>query len=453
MIPARLEPSPLPLAFVIVALGCRGVSDPNVGDLPAAVTCGAAEVFTPVKGKPSLPADLGRILACQFIGTRTAAQVSASKQYQMHGWSAETGYHEYVVQYVSQGPKGKPNRVSAIVYLPVGGKGPYPIVAVNHGTAGMGPSCGPTHRREYTDYMALPLAGRGYAVVASDYPGLGVDEGSVHPYGVGESEALAILDGVRAIRGFKDPGRWEGGGLADELFLAGHSQGGQATLFAHQYYDASVGVRLLGSITWAPGLGDLRGFNQIVGDSARAIDITTVFVTMVLYGSATYHGAPENSAWLTPGAQLTLPSMLRDQCFDKLYLALPATFPSQGYLFSPGFLAGAKSCAFDGQACPQFEPWKGYLDANLPGNFRADAPALLVQGEKDDIVPAYTTACVAKRMKSRGSPSVTLCGYAAANHYDIVDYSYDEVLAWMKARREGRTVEACKAPVQAACPN
>src|SRR5271170_2262080 len=64
---------------------------------------------------------------------------------------------------------------------------------------------------------------RGYVVAATDYPGLGTPE--VHPYLVGESEAHAVLDSVRAARAIPEA-------AAGARFAAwGHSQGGQAALF------------------------------------------------------------------------------------------------------------------------------------------------------------------------------------------------------------------------------
>ena len=62
---------------------------------------------------------------------------------------------------------------------------------------------------------------RGYIVAATDYPGLGTPE--THPYLVGESEARAVLDSVRAAR--------ELTGAPARFAVWGHSQGGQASLF------------------------------------------------------------------------------------------------------------------------------------------------------------------------------------------------------------------------------
>ena len=66
---------------------------------------------------------------------------------------------------------------------------------------------------------------RGYAVVQTDYQGLGTPGG--HPYVDGVSEANTVTDIVRAARDL-DPS------IGAEWVAIGHSQGGQAVLFTAQ---------------------------------------------------------------------------------------------------------------------------------------------------------------------------------------------------------------------------
>ncbi len=389
----------------------------------------------------------GQLLACQHAATVSADELSATPQYRAHGWVAAHGYERYVIQYASDGPAGIARRVSAVLYLP-SGAGPFPIVAVNHGTNGVGPGCGPSHVPQVADYMALPLVGRGYAVVATDYLGMGVDEG-VYAYGVGDAEARGILDGIRALRRFDDPPRFARASLEDRVFLLGHSQGGQATLLAHAAWDPSVGT-LLGSVTLAPGLGDLRGLDLLLGPRDRPMDATLLFLTMVLYSSASYVGAPAAKDWLTAAGAAQLPGLLHDRCWVELATELPARFPTAGALFAPSFLDAAATCPFGDASCPAFSPWEGYLRAAVPGDFASDAPALVAQGGADTIVPPYTTACVIDRLLRRGT-AVTSCGYAASTHYTIFDDAAEDVFAWLAARRAGGAYR-CATPLAATCP-
>ncbi len=414
-----------------------GASPGSPGGYPT-VACeepGQIDPWAPVAGDFSVPADLGRILACEHSATVA---------------TSSPPYDEFVIQYVTQGPVGTLHRASALLYLPSGeSDGGVPLVAVDHGTSGMGPSCGPSHVTAVADYMALPLVQAGYAVVAPDYVGMGVDEGGVSPYMVGEAEGYAILDAVRAMKGFHDP-RFDASRLSGELFLAGHSQGGQATLFAHALFDpATAGFTLLGSVSWAPGLGDVRGVGQAMSGGASTNGLGTLLL-MGLYGEWSYHGAPPLSDWLTQSAQAQLPGLLHDQCLAEELTSIPAAWPTFGDALTPPFLAAAQSCPLNGGSCPSFEPWATELVDAQPGGFTSAEPALLLQGESDTTVAPETTACIEKRLQEHQTP-VQLCGYAATDHLTIVQNSIGDAIRWMAARRLGQTPDVCPAPLAESC--
>jgi dipeptidyl aminopeptidase/acylaminoacyl peptidase len=63
----------------------------------------------------------------------------------------------------------------------------------------------------------------GYAVVQTDYEGLGTP--GDHPYLIGVSEGRSVLDMVRAARKLDSS-------LGKRVVIAGHSQGGHAALWA-----------------------------------------------------------------------------------------------------------------------------------------------------------------------------------------------------------------------------
>ena len=140
---------------------------------------------------------------------------------------AAAGATAHKVLYRSTKPDGTPIAVSGIVIVPAGQApaGGWPIVAWAHPTTGVVPRCAPS----LAIFLFQPIAGSrrllegGYAIAATDYPGLGTP--GPHPYLVGESEARAVINSVRAARSFA--------GLENSNRFAvwGHSQGGQASLF------------------------------------------------------------------------------------------------------------------------------------------------------------------------------------------------------------------------------
>ena len=132
--------------------------------------------------------------------------------------------------------------VSGVLYLPKGQApaGGWPLIAWAHGTVGIADVCAPSFAGSSdwsVTYLNFWLA-QGYALVATDYQGLGVP--GPHPYLATRSEAYSVLDSVRAVQR-------SGFGLSTKVVLVGFSQGGEA-VFATAGY----------SPTYAPEL-DIRG--------------------------------------------------------------------------------------------------------------------------------------------------------------------------------------------------
>lgn len=131
------------------------------------------------------------------------------------------------------------NTVSGALFIPKGTApaGGWPVLTWAHGTVGLADICAPSwagniHRvRQYLNTWLH----EGFAVVATDYQGLGVP--GAHPlinvpaisYGVLDA-ARAVIDGVP--------------GLANTVVIAGQSQGGAAAFGAAAY-----------AATYAPELG------------------------------------------------------------------------------------------------------------------------------------------------------------------------------------------------------
>jgi acetyl esterase/lipase len=140
---------------------------------------------------------------------------------------APDGARAYRILYWSTGLSGEPNQVSGVVIVPSGiaASQGRPVVAWAHPTTGVVSRCAPSLARVFFGSVQglRAMLASGYVVTATDYPGLGTSE--VHPYLVGQSEARAVLDSVRAAR------QIPGAGAGDRFAVWGHSQGGQAALF------------------------------------------------------------------------------------------------------------------------------------------------------------------------------------------------------------------------------
>ncbi|KAK7209423.1 hypothetical protein V2G26_016601 [Clonostachys chloroleuca] len=146
--------------------------------------------------------------------------------------------------------------VSAYILWPyhaLGGVKAAPLVSWGHGTAGLVAECAPSHMRnllyQFSGPYALALAG--YAVVATDYAGLGVPfypDGSpiLHQYVASPAGGNDILYAVQAARSaFPDK-------LTEEFVIYGHSQGGGTAWAAAQQQVELQIPGYLGTIAGSP---------------------------------------------------------------------------------------------------------------------------------------------------------------------------------------------------------
>ncbi|MEX5507414.1 lipase family protein [Pseudomonas putida] len=129
--------------------------------------------------------------------------------------------------------------VSGALFIPKGKApaGGWPVASWGHGTVGVADICAPSWAgRSYRDVQYLNRwLDEGYAIVATDYQGLGVPGG--HPLLNNRMAAYGILDAAKAaVAGVP--------GLADKVLIIGQSQGGAGAFAAGAY-----------AATYAPKLG------------------------------------------------------------------------------------------------------------------------------------------------------------------------------------------------------
>src|SRR5699024_338597 len=120
--------------------------------------------------------------------------------------------------------EGTPAVASAVVYAPDGATA-APGIAWAHGTTGQAPGCAPSLMSMESGAMLVleEILAAGWAVVATDYTGLGTP--GPHPYLGGEGEGRSVIDSVRAAAGTDLA-------VSDQTVVWGHSQGGHAALWA-----------------------------------------------------------------------------------------------------------------------------------------------------------------------------------------------------------------------------
>lgn len=169
------------------------------------------------------------------------------------------------VTYVSTDVFGRKVPVTGEVFIPRGTPpaGGWPVLSWAHGTSGLADKCapsvvGPAEPARDFAYLHTWIS-QGYAIVATDYAGLGTP--GLPAYLNGISEAHNIVDMVKAGRAFADGGP-QYRHLATKFVIIGQSQGGGAAIYSARYATAMAGPGL--SYRGAVGTGTPANIEKTV---------------------------------------------------------------------------------------------------------------------------------------------------------------------------------------------
>ncbi len=136
------------------------------------------------------------------------------------------GIRGWRILYATTVDDNTPATAVATVFAPTDPPvGPRPVIAWEHATTGLLQKCMPSLLSATT--KGIPWCSRivmaGWVVVATDYSF--AEKGGPHPYLIGEGEARAALDSVRAARQMPELT------LDKHMVIWGYSQGGHAALW------------------------------------------------------------------------------------------------------------------------------------------------------------------------------------------------------------------------------
>ncbi|CAN7383384.1 alpha/beta hydrolase [Phenylobacterium sp. LjRoot225] len=208
-----------------------------------------------------------------------------------------------------------PIAVSGTIYLPPGPApaGGWPVAAWAHGTVGVADPCAPSLAGESARNVAYlnRWLSAGFAVVATDYEGLGTP--GAHPYMNFRAEARGVLDAVRAALA-ADPAR-----LSNRVVIVGHSQGSGAAIgAAYLAPEYAAEVHVLGVV--ATGLViqmvDPAGAAQLAIPPWENPPYTQAAFDILYFLGLDRSFDPTLSPddWMTPAAQPALKAALT-RCF------------------------------------------------------------------------------------------------------------------------------------------
>jgi pimeloyl-ACP methyl ester carboxylesterase len=311
--------------------------------------------------------------------------------------------------------------VAPTTAAPAGGR---PIVSWGHPTTGAAPRCAPSIGIAPLDLIEGldGLIQDGDVVVAADYPGMGVPGPSSYLLGV--SEADSMLDAARAARQLPDAD------AGTRLLIWGHSQGGQAALFAGQLardYAPEFQLEAVAVAAPAADLGTL--LNDDIDDISGVSIGSYAFAAFQSAYASRYPGLKLDSI-LTPAAAAATPGMAELCLFGQNAALHKRAQPLIG-----NFLLADPDTV---------EPWATMLRENSAGGAPIGAPVLIAQGLKDALVKPSATTDFAAKLCASGD-RVDYREYPNATHATIAIAAGAEVRAWFStALAGGATATTCR---------
>ncbi len=318
------------------------------------------------------------------------------------------------VLYLSTTVQGTPTAVSGTVLVPTAPfPGTRPLVAYAAGTQGWGDQCAPSKSIAggvFDELFAVDnLLAKGWAVVVTDYPGLGTP--GPHLYNVGIAEGYAVLDSLRAAARLPEAGL----SATAPVAIEGYSQGGGAADWAAQQQPRYAPELRLAGVAGGGTPADLQ---------AVAANINGTVWFAFLGGSALGFDAAYPSVdlnrYLTDAGKAAL-AQLSQECQAEALLRF----------------AGKRIEDYTtGHVNPIGAPeWKAALDANNLGTPVPSAPLLQFHGLVDEIIPLRVETSLHQRYCAAGVR--TLLKEYAGGHVLTHPLAQADVVRWLRDRFAG----------------
>ena len=371
-----------------------------------------------------------------FLAVSLSFAFGASAQAQRAGMlisatpvtTARANMQAWTIHYWSTAENGSLQDLTGMVAAPTGGqpRSLRPVLAWTHGTWGVARQCAPSLSPSFFDSTpgtaptfftatpALDAVGKGYVVVAPDYPGLGSD--GVHPYLGGVPAARSTLDAIRAARSIA------AAGAGKRYALWGASQGGHAALWtARLAPEYAPELELVGVAAAAPPtdlVANLRG-----GDDPSIRAFLTAFTA---YSWSGYYGAPLSSLG-RPQTQMIITRLAQNNCVSI------DSKPKLGAMI--GMIVLRKQLT--GVDLGSIQPWAAIAQRNSVDPSAIKVATLIGQNPADVIVSPAVTRNYARQACKAGQV-IKWIDIVGKGHPTSAQDSAAPTLQWIADRFAGR---------------
>jgi hypothetical protein len=342
------------------------------------------------------------------------------------------------IMYRSTDARGNPNVVTGTYFEPHNawpGGGPRPLLAYGPGTQGQGDQCAPSrqfnqgiHWSPYLDlafnYEALFVAtmvARGFAIVMTDYEGLGTP--GIHTYVSRVAGGNAMIDAARAAKRLPDTSLDVDGPVA----FWGYSQGGGAAASAAELASMyAPDLNVVGTYAGAPP-ADLKELFPYA-DGSALVGAVGYALNSVIAAYPEYEAAIR--ATLTPRGEDLL-FKVQDQCVAETL----AKFMFRH--LQPYFNRPIEEIVVQ-------EPFKSIFDEQKLGRFTPNGPVMIVSNRFDPLVPYGPAAQLGRDWCAQGADvqfwtneQPPFLNKAIVNHGLPMLVDGERAMQWVAARFNG----------------
>lgn len=296
------------------------------------------------------------------------------------------------------------------------------VVSWGHPTTGAVTACGPS--LGFDPFLGIEgmdvLLELGYAVVATDYPGMSLEGPS--SYLIGATEGNSMLDAARAAHNMP------GADAGSKVVLWGHSQGGHAALFAAQRAaDYAPDLDLLAVAVAAPAADLTTLLSDDIGDHSGVAIASYAFQAYEVAYADQYSQA-DMQAILTTTGQKIAPE-INDLCLLTQNKEIRD-------------LADANVNDFVTADPSDTEPWKTMIAENSAGGAPISVPIFVGQGLADQLVVPTSTEGYVKALCAAGE-SVSFHEFDGITHLLAAYASLVPMIEWLGRVEHGERPSTC----------
>jgi alpha-beta hydrolase superfamily lysophospholipase len=345
------------------------------------------------------------------LGGRTPGTLIRSAAF--HGYSLPAGAHAVRVLYVSRALDGSPVAASGVVLIPPGSPplGGWPVIAWAHGTSGVARMCAPSLMKdvEYGSEGLMPMVAAGFAVVATDYAGLGTP--GFHQYDNKIAQANDVVYSIPAARAAVTS-------LGRPWVAVGHSQGGVAVWGVAELEAKFKDESYRGAISVA---GDMSYEGFEAHDALSFDTITNLYWPLTAFGVKASYPSFDIARMLTPAMMERYTDVTSKGCWYYAYAAA-AEIGHQSAV-RPGWNEAPELARYNEDSHSADKPIQG--------------PLMVLAGDDDasvnfaNIQAGVVDAC-------RNHLPIEFVHRPGLDHDPLMEETIDLQLDWVRARLDGK---------------